>query len=95
MQPVLGGGRDPRLVVAAEREGVAARRLGLRLGSGRPAGRERTGRQAGRGDAASDQPSSRDPLGQDNTAAVRRDNGSESALTAFDSSWTCSGVSSS
>jgi hypothetical protein len=80
---------------ATEREGVATRRLRLGLGSGRPTGRERARSQTGRGDPAADQSSSRDPPGQDSTAAVSWDSGSESALTAFDSSWTCSGVSSS
>lgn len=79
----------------AERERVATRRLRIGLRRGRPAGRERAGSQTGGGDPAADQSPSRDPLGQDSTAAVSLDSGSESALTAFESAWTCSGVSSS
>ena len=82
----------------APRKANASRPLGAGspLGGGRPAGRERTGREAGGGDAAADQSASRRPTpGQDSTAAVSWDSGSESALTAFASSWTSSGVRSS
>lgn len=111
MQTVLGGSDDAGLVRAAERERVPSRRRCVSVGRGRAAGRERTGREAGGRDAAADQATARDPgtpgsvlgrvdlgvglLGQDSTAAVSRDSGSESALTAFASASTSSSVRSS
>lgn len=94
MQTVLGRRGDAGLVLAAERVGVA--RVGGRaaVGSGRPARSERARREAGGGDAATDQSASRD-LAQDSTAAVSWDRGSDSALTALARSWTWSGVRSS
>ncbi len=85
MQPVLGRGDDPGLVGAAECEGVAGADLRRAVRGGRPAGREGARGQPGGGDAAAaDQgPSGERVLGQDSTAAVSRDSGSESALTAF------------
>lgn len=94
MQPVLGGGDDAGLVGAAERERVTGAPDRLAVGRGRPAGREGAGRQPGGGDPAADQaPSGDRVLGQDSTAAVSRDRGSASALTACESSLTSSWVS--
>jgi hypothetical protein len=92
VQPVLGGRDDAGLVLATERERVAATGGGFAVGSGRPTGRERARGKAGGGDTAADQASSGESasvllvswlLGQDSTAAVSWDSGSESALTAF------------
>jgi hypothetical protein len=102
MQPVLGRRDDARLVLPAERERVASARGGVAIGSGRPAGRERTGGQAGDGDTAADQATPGESatllllgrlLGQDSTAPVSWESGSESALTAFARSLISSGVS--
>ncbi|GAA1766074.1 hypothetical protein GCM10009795_010790 [Nocardioides hankookensis] len=104
MQAVLGGGGDPGLVLAAERERVAGVGGRAAVGRGRPTGRERTRGEAGGGDTAADQASPGESasllllgrvVGQDSTAAVSCDNGSESALTAFDRSFTWSCVRSS
>ncbi len=102
MQPVLRGRDDAGLVLPAEGEGVRAARRRFAVGSGRPAGRERTSSEAGDGDTAADQaspgesatlPLLRCLLGQDSTAPVSWESGSESALTAFARSLISSGVS--
>ncbi len=95
MQPVLSRRGDAGLVLAAE--GVRVARVGARpaaVSRTRATRRERAGRQADGGDAASDQSASRDPV-QDSTAAVSWDNGSESALTALTSALISSWVRSS
>jgi hypothetical protein len=87
VQPVLGRRDDAGLMLPAEGVGVApvGRRTGI---GGRGAARgERTSGQAGCGNAAADQSASGDS-GQDSTAAVRLESGSESAFTAFARSWT-------
>jgi hypothetical protein len=105
VQAVLGRGDDARLVRATEGVGVAGVRGRLAGGSGRAAGREGSGGDAGRGDTAADQAppgeASRLPrlflgrAGQDSTAAVSWDSGSASAFTAFASAWTSSSLRSS
>jgi hypothetical protein len=105
VQAVLGRRGDAGLVLAAERERVASAGRRAAVGSGRSTGRERTRGEAGGGDTATDQASPgesasllcffRRLLGQDSTAAVSWESGSDSALTALARSWTWSGVRSS
>ena len=94
MQPVLGRGDDPGLVLAVE---VVAQRVGGvrtvrggRVGLAHAAYGERPG-QAGRRGTTAEQAAPREPGAgrhQASTAAVRRDSGSESASTASASSLT-------
>ncbi len=96
MQPVLGGGDDAGLVRAAERERVRTAGGCRTVRGRRTPGSERAGRQTGGRDTATDQTAARDRvLGQDSTAAVSRDSGSASALTAFARAWISSWVRSS
>ena len=102
MQPILGRCDDPGLVRATE--GV---RLLPPTAVGGPGGalvgvRGRATRGEGPGDAGErDSPAQQaapaEPralvAGQDSTAAVSRDSGSDRAFTEFENSLTCSGVS--
>jgi hypothetical protein len=92
VQSVLGGRDDAGLVLATERERVRTTGGGFAVGGGRPTGRERARGEAGGSDTAADQASTGESAsllllgwlpGQDSTAAVSWDSGSESALTAF------------
>ncbi len=83
MQPVLGGRDDARLALPVER---VRRRRGrdLRgLGSSEPARREGAG-DPGRSRATAEEPAPADAAvaGQEVTAAVSLESGSDSALTA-------------
>lgn len=102
MQPVLGRGDDPGLVRAAEGvrllppvTGGCPRRalVGMRGGT---TGGEGPG-DAGERDSPAQQAAPAEPralvAGQDSTAAVSRDSGSDRAFTEFENSLTCSGVS--
>ncbi len=81
MQPVLRGRRDAGLPLAAE--GVRGPGTdGLVALARRASGDEGGARPDGGGTAAADQAPAGDVGGQEITAAVTSDNGSESALTA-------------
>lgn len=91
MQPVLRRRDDAGLVLAAEGVRRRAARPAVVLAVGEPAGRKNADSPGG-GSAAAEEPSTRDPWGQETTAAVSFESGSLSASTAFDRALISSGV---
>ena len=101
MQPVLGGGDDAGLVLATEGVRRGATRGPETPTRGDPAAAYAPTRPAASRPAAEETASTdrrgadRGEVGEETTAAVSRDSGSESALTASENALTSSGESSS